>query len=112
MSPAELAILVTCIVLMTIGNLAACLLFIRITGQVHRATAVPRTPEWQRRSPARIKRTFTLHRELYPASRIRMTAAALMGSAIFAFLLMMFLLFSNAPRISHASSSQTIKSPR
>jgi hypothetical protein len=112
MSPAELAILVACVVFMTIGNLAACLLFIRITGQVYRAVAVPSTSEWRRRSPARIKRTFNLHRELYPASRIRMTAAALMGSAIFAFLLMMVLLFSNAPRASRASSSQTIKSLR
>ena len=112
MNQAELAILTACVLWMSLGNLAACLLFIRITSQVNRSGRVPNTREWRRRSPARIKRTFSLHRELYPASRIRMTAAALMGTAIFAFLFMLFLLFSHAPPTRRASSPQTTTSPR
>jgi hypothetical protein len=97
---------------MSIFNLVGCLVFIEITGQVNRAGVSTNIPEWGRKSPQRIRQIFNLHRELYPTSRIRLTAATLMCSALAAFLLVLILLFSNAPHIGSASAPQTIQSPR
>jgi hypothetical protein len=112
MNHAVLTVLIACVVCMSIFNLAASLLFIRIVSQVNRAEATSATQRGGRRSPRRIYRTFVQHRTLYPASRLRLATATLMGTAVFAFLLLMVLLFSNAPRASRPSSSQTIKSLR
>jgi len=110
MNPAEFAALVSCVLFMTLGNLAACLLFIRIASQVHASGRTPNTSEWRRKSPARVKRTFALHRDLYPGSRLRVTSVSLMAAAVFSFFLMMFLLFSTAPRTRRLPSSQTTPS--
>ena len=101
----ELAILVACVVLMSICNLAGSLLFIQMTRQVNRARATTAIPAWGRSSPSRILQTVRLHRQIYPSSRLRIIAVALMVSAVLSFLFMMVFLFSHAPHPTSRTTS-------